>query len=157
MFDARRDVVGEPRGVRESEPVRLGDAGDRDRETRRASPVPVVTETDAFDEVVVSGAQAAGFVNASALLRSSATLVLRVCSVVTSDWSVETRVLSLVCGAASSCMSWLMMVVVSSPLESPLMLPSFLLPQEMGVATRRGTRSRWRATSPTPRGDDPVA
>ncbi len=54
-----------------------------------------------------------------AAVASEAILVLRVCSALTVDDSVACLFFSRVCGAASSCISWLMMLVVSSPLTRP--------------------------------------
>ena len=63
-------------------------------------------------------------------MASAAILVLRSCSLVTTDSWLLTWVLSRDCGMASSCMSWEMIVAVSSPLARPLMLalPISILP-----------------------------
>ncbi len=81
-----------------------------------------VTETLALLLVAVIGDQLLSLARSLAFVPMAASLALRVCIAVTARSAVETLLLSMVCGRASSCMSWLMIVAVSRPLTRPPML-----------------------------------
>ena len=86
------------------------------------APAAVVTTTLSEELVEVTGDQPSGLARASALVTSAATLALRSCMLLTAVSWVVTWVLRRLCGTASSCMSWEMMVAVSRPLARPPML-----------------------------------
>ena len=82
-------------------------------ETTAVAPVPVVVAANAVHD--------AGFAALVAASASEATLVLRACRAVTRPCAADCLDLSRVCGAASTCISWLMSAVVSRPLTMPSM------------------------------------
>ena len=84
--------------------------------------VAAVAETWVELLVAVSGDQEAVVVRSWALLARVANRAFSACRVLTVDCSVLSRDFSMVWGWASTCISWLMMVAVSSPLTSPLTL-----------------------------------
>ena len=82
----------------------------------------VLTPTPAAELEDVRGVHAVSFASASALVASVAVVLLSAWRLERTSFSEETRDLRRFWGAASSCMSWSMMVAVSMPLASPLML-----------------------------------
>ncbi len=95
--------------------------------------------------VVVVGAHEDEVARACALVVRAANFALIDCRLLTVPCSVESLDLSSVWGAASTCISWLMMVAVSSPLTSPLTLAFAIALSSSSALSGPATASPWRA------------
>ncbi len=91
---------------------------------REPPSAPAVAEaaTEVSLEVAARAPQVALSCNVFAADSSAWNLVLRPWYAVTAVWVLVSLVFRFVCGCASICISWLMIVLVSSPLTRPLTL-----------------------------------
>src|SRR3954452_12903363 len=95
-------------------------------------PEVAVTVEEELDALVV--VQAVGWVRASAAVRSASKRVLTARYAAASDCVAASWVLSRVCGFASTCINWLMIVPVSIPEIRPVLklMPAMSVPQLSG-------------------------
>ncbi len=84
-----------------------------------SAPEAAVAMTDVDEEVAVAAPQVVACWSFSAAACRPEKRVLTDCSALSADCSVVREDLRRFCGTASTCISWLMMPVVSRPLISP--------------------------------------